>query len=66
MGRFLFEAGAGAHRRVMHLTTFNPLTGEPTMKALCGAKRRFNRTINVPLRRPICKKCEKAAEAWGA
>lgn len=59
--RYLYERGAGAKRRVMHLTEYDPRTGEPTMQALCGAQRPFNTTSNVPWGRPLCKRCEKAA-----
>lgn len=60
--RFLYQRGTGARRRVMHLTGYDPRTGEPTMHAICGAHRAFDTTSNVPFGRPICKRCEEVAQ----
>lgn len=34
--RYLYQRGPGAKRRVMHLSGYDPRTGEPTMQPLCG------------------------------
>lgn len=53
--RYLYERGH--KRRVMHLCGYDPRTGEPTMRALCGMRLPFNTTCNLPLGRPTCKRC---------
>lgn len=64
MSRFLYQRGRGARRRVMHLTGFDSRTGEPTMTPQCGDRRlRFDTTCNLPLARPVCKRCREAASA---
>jgi hypothetical protein len=59
--RYIWEAGK--KRRVMHVMRFTP-SGEMTMQAMCGAKHRFNRSINAPfgLGRRICKKCLRLSQ----
>jgi hypothetical protein len=60
---FLLKRGKGALRRVVHLTTFDHLTGELSMRPLCGrSPLRFDMTSNVPWGRPLCKRCRKIAE----
>ncbi|MBO0813614.1 MAG: hypothetical protein J2P30_00445 [Actinobacteria bacterium] len=59
--RYLYRFAPGARRRVMHLTGFDPMTGKPTMQALCGLRYPFNTTINVPLGQRVCKRCRAAA-----
>ena len=61
--RYLYRRGPGANRRVMHLTPYDPRTGEPTMKPLCERGSGYNTTINPPfgLGRPVCKLCRRAA-----
>lgn len=54
--RYLYQAGKP--RRVMHAQLFT-LTGEPTFTALCGIRLAFNRSVNVPLGRALCKLCAK-------
>lgn len=58
--RFIYERGRG-RRRVMHLCGYDALTGEPSMRALCGIGHPFNTTSNVPLGRPTCKNCLREA-----
>ena len=59
--RFIWQSGPGARRRVMHLTGFDVRTGRPTMQALCGAIRDFNRSCNLPLGQRICTRCRREA-----
>ena len=59
--RYLYKRGAGARRRVMHLTPFDPWTGEPTMRPLCGSSLRFDTTCNLPLGGRVCKNCLRNA-----
>jgi len=56
--RYIWEQGK---KGAMHITGFDPKTGAPTMKALCGIRHNFNRSINAPfaLGRPVCKRCKK-------
>ena len=56
---YVFEAGK-SKRRVMHVQRFTP-TGEGLAAAMCGIGLPFNRSINVPLAKPICKRCQKVA-----
>lgn len=53
--RYLYQRGK--RRRVMHLCGYDPRTGEPTMRALCGYRLPFDTTCNLPLGRPTCKLC---------
>ena len=55
--RYLYRRGYGARRRVMHLTLFDPRTGEPTMVPLCGINQQFDTTCNLPLGQRACKRC---------
>ena len=59
--RYLFNAGRGVNRRVMHIAEHN-VTGDMTGYALCKIGNSFNRSINAPfgLGRPVCKKCRRA------
>lgn len=57
--RYLYKRGDGVNRRVMHLTPFDSRTGQPTMQPLCDSTLQFNTTCNLPLGRPICKRCLK-------
>lgn len=58
MSRYLFKRGKGVLRRVVHLTGFDPRTGEPTMRPLCGrSPLTFDMTSNVPFGLPLCKRC---------
>lgn len=59
--RFLYKRGKGARRRVMHLCGFDPRTGQPTMRPLCGIALDFDTTINLPLGQRRCKRCEALA-----
>lgn len=61
--RYLYRRGPGSKRRVMHLTPFDPMTGEPTMLPVCGRGTGYNTTINPPfgLGRPVCKDCQRRA-----
>lgn len=56
---YVFEAGKSA-RRVMHLQRFTA-TGVGLAASLCNAPHNFNRAINVPLAKPICKRCLRIA-----
>lgn len=58
--RYLYKRGDGARRRVMHLCGYDPMTGDPSMLALCGSRLRLNTTCNFPLGRPTCKRCSAA------
>lgn len=60
--RYLFRSGEGAKRRVMHVQK-HTIDGRALFEPLCDTPGPFNRSINVPLRRPICKKCEAALRA---
>jgi len=62
--RYLYRRGKGASRRVMHLTPYDPYTGEPTMYPICGRTNgiQLDTTINVPLGRPLCKRCGTEAQ----
>lgn len=57
--RYLYQRGAGAQRRVMHLVRFDQV-GNPSMDPICGRSNgvRFDTTCNVPLGRPLCKRCQ--------
>lgn len=59
--RYLYRRGPGAARRVVHLTPYDPRTGDPTMQPLCGRANgiTFDTTINLPLGRPLCKRCRR-------
>ncbi len=62
--RYLYNRGPGARRRVMHLTPYSPITGEPTMLPACNDKRlRFDTTSNFPFGQRVCKRCAAAARA---
>ena len=52
---YLYRRGKGASRRVMHLAKYTQ-RGE-IAGAVCGTRIRLDTSINVPLARPICKKC---------
>jgi hypothetical protein len=60
---YLMRRGKGALRRVVHLTPYDPITGNPTMEPLCGRSNGivFNMTSNVPWGQPCCKRCLAAA-----
>lgn len=55
--RYLYKRGKGARRRVMHLCGYDPTSGQPSMKALCGSKLALDTTCNLPLGKRRCKKC---------
>lgn len=55
--RFLYKRGKGASRRVMHLCGYDPHTGQPTMRPICGQRLAFDTTCNLPLGQPRCKRC---------
>lgn len=55
--RYLYRRGQGARRRVMHLCGYDPMTGQPTMRALCGSPQDFDTTCNLPLGGRTCKRC---------
>jgi hypothetical protein len=56
--RYLFQRGSGSRRRVNHLTPYDPRTGKPTMRPLCGDRRLdYDTTINASCGRPTCKRC---------
>lgn len=59
---YLMRRGKGALRRVVHLTTHDPMTGQPTMQPVCGRPNgvTFNMTSNVPWGQPLCKRCRRA------
>lgn len=58
--RFLFKRGRGAKRRVAHLCGYDPRTGQPTMRPLCGDYRLvFDMTCNFPLGLRVCRRCER-------
>lgn len=61
--RYLYRRGPGAKRRVMHITSHDPVTGQPTMRPLCLRGSDYDTTINAPfgLGRPVCKRCKKEA-----
>lgn len=54
---YLYRRGPGSKRRVMHITSFNHMTGEPTFLPLCGTSGPYNTAINVRLGLPVCKRC---------
>jgi len=54
--RLIYEASKPD--RVMHIQKFTQ-TGEGLFESLCAIKLAFNRTINLPLGRKICKNCKK-------
>jgi hypothetical protein len=55
--RYLYKRGRGARRRVLHLTPFDPRTGEATMQPLCSTRLAFDTTINVPMGKRVCRRC---------
>ncbi len=58
--RYIYQRGAGAIRRRMHICGHDPRTGQPTMQPLCGERRvAFDTSINPPwaLGFGVCKKC---------
>lgn len=56
--RYLYQRGGGNRRRVNHLTPYDPRTGRPTMRPLCGDSRLdYDTTTNAPVGRPTCKRC---------
>jgi hypothetical protein len=52
---FVYVRGNGAKHRVMHLASYDRLGN--MVGALCGNSLPFNTSCNLPLGRPICKKC---------
>jgi len=60
--RYLYRRGHGARRRVMHLTPYDPRTGQPTMSALCGSRQAFDTTCNLPLGQRVCRRCLATTE----
>lgn len=54
--RYIWEAGIP--RRVMHIWE----DGSFPFKAVCGIRLAFNRSINAPWGRRLCKRCLKAQE----
>lgn len=61
---FVYRRGNGANRRVMHLASFDRMGRQEGV--LCGSDYSFNTTINLPLGRPVCKRCRKAAAGMSA
>jgi hypothetical protein len=53
--RFVYRRGEGARRRVMHLAGYNRLGRFSGV--LCGSQLDFNTSCNLPLGRPVCRKC---------
>jgi len=53
--RFIWETGH--KRRKMHLASYDRLGR--FAGALCGIQHVFNRSCNLPLGRPTCKRCLK-------
>jgi hypothetical protein len=53
---YAFQRGPGAKRRVMHLAKFDAHGN--IIGCWCGFPR-INTTINVPLKRPVCKVCKR-------
>lgn len=66
--RYLYQRGPGSKRRVMHLTPYDPMTGEPTMVPACGRTGglTFNTTCNFPLGLAVCKRCRTATRPRSA
>lgn len=58
--QYLYQRGK--RRRVMHLQRFT-VAGEQTFEALCGICLDFDTSINVPLCRRVCRRCQRRAEA---
>lgn len=56
MSRYLYRYGRGARRRVMHIARYDPFGG--IAGTWCGEVR-VNTSINLPLGRPLCKRCLK-------
>lgn len=64
--RYLYKRGKGAKRRVMHLCGYDPVTGQPTMAALCGLMTvPFDTTCNFPLGQRTCARCKHLAASRG-
>jgi hypothetical protein len=63
--RYLYQRGTGARRRVVHLCGYDPITGDPTMRPVCGRNNglSFDTTSNVPWGQPLCKRCRRALNA---
>ena len=60
---YLLKRGKGALRRVVHLTGFDPRTGESTMIPLCGSRRlQYDTTSNVPWGLKVCKRCRSGEQ----
>lgn len=55
--RYLYRRGKGARRRVMHLCGYDPTTGQPSMRPLCGIHYGFDTTCNLPLGGKVCLNC---------
>ncbi len=55
---YLYKRGKGAATRVMHLPEFNR-RGE-VIGAACKTTIALNTSCNLPLGRPVCKKCRRA------
>jgi hypothetical protein len=56
--RYLYQRGEGNRRRVNHLCGYDPRTGDPTMRPVCGDTRlAYDTTTNAPVGRPTCKRC---------
>ena len=56
---FLYKRGKGARKRVMHLPEYNR-HGE-IIGTMCHTKLELDTSCNLPLGRPICKKCKAEA-----
>lgn len=55
--RFVYVRGDGARHRVMHLAAYDRLGRYAG--PLCGIGLPFNTSCNLPLARPVCKRCRK-------
>jgi hypothetical protein len=56
--RFIYQRGQGASRRAVHLAGFDRLSR--FSGALCGARLAFDTSCNLPLGRPVCRRCAEA------
>jgi hypothetical protein len=61
--RFIWSRAPGGKRRKLHLCGYDLWTGAPTMAALCGVTLSFDTSCNLPLGRPVCRRCAAKADA---
>jgi hypothetical protein len=57
VNRYVYRRGNGALRRVMHLAGYDRLGRFSGV--LCGLRLGFDTSCNLPLGRPVCKRCQK-------